>query len=154
EAGVGKSTLVAEFARAVSPQARLLQGACDPLSTPRPLGPLVDIAAQAGAELRRLVEQDDHRQRAFPGFHDYLTTRTRPVLVVIEDAHWADEATLDLLRYVGRRISATRALLLVTYRDDEVGPAHPLRVVLGDLATSRAVRRMTLPPFSEDAVRT
>ena len=70
------------------------------------------------------------------------------------DAHWADEATIDLLSFVGRRLARRRALVLVTYRDDELGADHPLRIVLGDLATQRATRRIGLPPLSEEAVRT
>jgi predicted ATPase len=73
--------------------------------------------------------------------------------VVVEDVHWADEATVDLLRILGRRLGRMSALLLATYRDDELGDDHPLRVVLGDLATQRATRRMGLPPLSEKAVR-
>ena len=71
---------------------------------------------------------------------------------MFEDVHWADEATLDLLRFLGRRIGNTRALLIATYRDDEVGSKHPLRILLGDLATSSSVRRIALQPLSEKAV--
>lgn len=153
EAGVGKTALTTAFGRMVENEARVYHGACDPLSTPPPLGPLLDIAAQAGDELRRVLEQDDRRQRAFPAFHALLARRERPALVIIEDAHWADEATLDLLRFIGRRVATTRALIVVTYRD-ELGPSHPLRIVLGDLATSPSVKRLHLPPLSVDAVRT
>jgi predicted ATPase len=72
---------------------------------------------------------------------------------VIEDVHWADEATIDLLNFVSRRLSRRNALVLVTYRDSEVGADHPLRIVLGDLATQRATRRMRLPPLSQRSVR-
>ena len=71
----------------------------------------------------------------------------------MEDLHWADEATIDLLSFLGRRLGRVPALLLATYRDDELGDDHPLRMVLGDLATQRATRRMRLPPLSEEAVR-
>jgi len=154
EAGVGKTALVTAFGRIVEQEASRFYGACDPLSTPRPLGPLLDIAAQSGEGLRHILEQDDGHQHALPAFHAFLARRAKPALVVIEDAHWADEATLDLIRFIGRRVATTRALILVTYRDDEIGPRHPLRVVLGDLATSPTVRRMHLPPLSESAVRT
>src|SRR4029079_6391427 len=70
---------------------------------------------------------------------------------IIEDAHWADEATLDLLKFIGRRISKLNALLVVTYRDDEVRAHHPLRLVLGDLPR-QSVKRLRLPPLSEIAV--
>jgi hypothetical protein len=72
---------------------------------------------------------------------------------VIEDVHWADEATIDLLSFLGRRLGRVPALLLATYRDDEVGGDHPMRMVLGDLATQRATRRMKLPPLTAEAVR-
>ena len=77
---------------------------------------------------------------------------TSPSVVVIEDAHWADEATLDLLRYLGRRIADVPALVIVTFRDDETGPDHPLRRVAGELASHAAVRRMALRPLSQGAV--
>jgi DNA-binding CsgD family transcriptional regulator/tetratricopeptide (TPR) repeat protein len=73
--------------------------------------------------------------------------------VVLEDVHWADEATLDLLRWLGRRLGSTRTLLIATYRDEELGPGHPLRFFLGDVATSATAHRLTLPPLSKDAVR-
>ena len=69
----------------------------------------------------------------------------------MEDAHWADEATLDLLVFLGRRVERTRALLIVTYRDDELGVDHPLRAVVGRLPPE-AVRRLRLEPLSEAAV--
>ena len=63
-----------------------------------------------------------------------------------KDVHWADEATLDLLRFLGRRLGSTRAFLLATYRDDEIGLTHPLRVAFGDLATlADTVHRLVLP---------
>jgi len=77
-----------------------------------------------------------------------------PVIAVIEDLHWADAATLDLVKFLGRRIRQVPALLVLTYRDDELGPRHPLRIVLGDLATSAAVRRIPLTPLSVAAVQT
>ena len=76
---------------------------------------------------------------------------SRPTIAVIEDVHWADEATLDLLRYLGRRLEGTTALLIATYRDDEIGSQHPLRLVLGDVETAR---RVALPRLTEDGVRT
>ena len=77
-----------------------------------------------------------------------------PVIAVLEDLHWADAATLDLVKFLGRRIRQVPALLVLTYRDDELGPRHPLRIVLGDLATSAAVRRIPLSPLSVAAVQT
>jgi hypothetical protein len=73
-------------------------------------------------------------------------------VVVLEDMHWADEATLDVFRIVARRIEAVPALVLATYRDDELDPGHPLRVVLGGLSTGRAIRRLHVSPLSRGAV--
>jgi DNA-binding CsgD family transcriptional regulator len=152
EAGAGKTALVTEFTRTAPANTRVLQGSCDPLSTPRPLGPLVDMAGQVGGTLDRLLEVGEQRYDVFRLVLDLLTDRLRPAIAVFEDVHWADEATRDLLRFLGRRAGDTRALLVVTYRDDEVGPQHPLRVVLGDLASAPAVRRLSLPLLSAEAV--
>jgi DNA-binding CsgD family transcriptional regulator/tetratricopeptide (TPR) repeat protein len=152
EAGVGKTSLVQTFCARARATVQVLIGACDALSTPRPLGPLLDVAHDVRGVLAQLVAADAPRHLFFRAALDALTA-SGPILFIIEDAHWADEATLDLLRYLGRRVGTTRALVIVTYRDDEVGPAHPLRAVLGDLATTAAVRRIMLPPLSEAAVR-
>ncbi len=157
EAGIGKTSLVEAFARGPGASARRWWGVCDDLFTPRPLGPLHDIAAQGArgetgrvaALLRDGADRVDHAA-VFAAVLRELAAR--PTLAVFEDVHWADDATLDLLRYLGRRVAQTSALLVLTYRDDELGPGHPLRAVLGDLP-SPAVRRVTLPPLSEPSVR-
>src|SRR5919202_321770 len=137
EAGIGKTSLVEQFARERRDSVRVLWGASDALFTPRPLGPLHDMAAQIEGNWLTLLNSDANRSALFSAFIGEL--QSRPAIVVFEDVHWADEATLDLLRFLGRRIARTPALLVMTYRDDEVGPRHPLRIVLGDLATSTAV---------------
>jgi len=151
EAGIGKTTLVERFTRDHRESARVLWGACDSLFTPRPLGPLYEIARQLEGSLIQLLDSQANRVALFSACLSEL--QREATIIVIEDAHWADEATLDLLKYLGRRIQRTRALLIVTCRDDEIGPQHPLRTVLGDLATSTAARRPMLPPLSVDAVR-
>jgi DNA-binding CsgD family transcriptional regulator/tetratricopeptide (TPR) repeat protein len=154
EAGIGKTALVDSFTGRLSrgsPRVPLLWGACDALFTPRPLGPLLDMLPACGASLRSKVETGAPRERIFAMFLDELRGHEPPPVVVFEDVHWADEATLDLLKYVGRRIRQTLGMVVVTYRDDEVGPAHPLRRVLGELPQD-AVRRIALPLLSEDAV--
>jgi DNA-binding CsgD family transcriptional regulator/tetratricopeptide (TPR) repeat protein len=151
EAGVGKTALLRTFAQAVEGISRVAFGACDPLATPRPLGPLLDIHAVA-ARASQLMSEGAPRGEVFASALRDLGAS--PTLVVFEDAQWADEATLDLLQYLGRRLQETRALMVVTFREDEVGRGHPLTTVLGDLATMPSVRRMTLPPLSAAAVRT
>ena len=131
EAGIGKSALVRRFAEEQPAGARVLLGACDPLLTPRALGPLHDIARQTGGRLADLLASGGPREAVFAAFLDQLGQPARRQVVVVEDAHWADEATLDLLVFLGRRLERTPAMLVVTYRDDELGADHPLRAVLG-----------------------
>jgi DNA-binding CsgD family transcriptional regulator/tetratricopeptide (TPR) repeat protein len=146
EAGVGKTSVV-RAAAAASPT-RVLWGACDAVSTPRPLAPLHDIADSGAALVRAALDGSSGRFEVFRAALDELV---EPTLVVVEDVHWADDATLDLLRFLGRRVGATRSLVLVTYRSDEVSPA--LRVVLGDLATSDTCVRAEVEPLTVDGVR-
>jgi DNA-binding CsgD family transcriptional regulator/tetratricopeptide (TPR) repeat protein len=152
EAGIGKTSLVEWFARERRGSVRVLWGACDALFTPRPLGPLHDMAAQMQGDAPALLNSDANRAAVFSAVLSEL--QGRPAIAVFEDVHWADEATLDLLRFLGRRMTRTTALLVMTYRDDELGSRHPLRTVLGDLATSPATRRIPLRPLTEEAVRT
>ncbi len=130
----------------------MLWGACDPLFTPRPLGPLHDIAPQIGGSFPALLSSEAPRNSIFSAVLEEF--QRRPAIVVVEDIHWADEATLDLLRFLGRRAAQTLALLVLTYRDDELSPRHPLRTLLGDFAVSPAARRLPIPPLSKQAVRT
>ncbi len=153
EAGIGKSTLVSEFARRCGPRVRVLWGACDRLVTPRALGPLHDIGHQLGGRLAAQLRAAAPQEEIFAAFLDALgpsATRPRQV-VVVEDAHWADEATLDWLAFLGRRIGRLSALLFVTYRSDEVGPDHPLRGVLAALPHA-VVRRVPIEPLSAQCV--
>ena len=152
EAGVGKTSLVSSFADGLAQEADVAWGRCDALFTPRVLGPAYDIAARRGGALLEAFESDASRAALFAAFLDFMR-RTRDVVVTFEDVHWADEATLDLVKYLGRRIGDTRALLVLTYRDDEVAANHPLRLVLGDLPRERCVR-VALQPLSEAAVAT
>jgi DNA-binding CsgD family transcriptional regulator len=155
EAGIGKTSLVDHFTRtpAGGPPVRTLWGACDSLHTPRPLGPVYDIAGRAGPALGALLESGAPPRAIFSAVLDELARRP-PVVAVLEDLHWADAGTLDLVKFLGRRLRQRPALLVLTYRDDELGPHHPLRIVLGDLATSAAVRRVPLAPLSAAAVKT
>ena len=151
EAGVGKSELVDEAQRGL-PDATWYWGACDGLFTPRPLGPLFDIAGKLGGELLALGRAGAPREELFSALLRQVSVPGQLHVLVVEDAHWADEATIDLLRYLGRRIRDTPVLLLVTYRDEGLTATDPLRFALGDLATQRSVRRISLPPLSAAAV--
>jgi DNA-binding CsgD family transcriptional regulator len=150
EAGVGKTALVDSFLTETDGGARVLRGACDPLFTPRPLGPIVDIAETLGGSLRDLVTTGSIPYRVAEKLLAELATTES--IVVLEDMHWADEATLDVFRVVARRVQRTPTLVVATYRDDELNPEHPLRVVIGGLATAGGVRRLHLECLTPDGV--
>ncbi len=147
EAGVGKTTLLRAFASEQPAETRVAWGACDGLFTPEPLAPLLDLADELGDELAAALQRGAPRRQVFAATLEALGAR--PTLAILEDVHWADEATLDLLRFLGRRLGRTSALVVATYRDDEVGRQHPLRSVLGNVETKR---RIALAPLSEEGV--
>ena len=150
EAGVGKSALLEAFRAELAGSARVLTGVCDPLATPRPLGPLADVAGATGGELERLI---DSGARPHELLRALLAELARgPTLLLLEDLHWADEATLDVLRLLGRRVESARALVVGTYRDDEVDATHSLHLVVGELVRAPSVTRLTLQPLSVSAV--
>ncbi len=151
EAGIGKSSLVDYFASVHRRDASTLWGACDALSTPRALGPIQEIAAQTGVGDGHSPGADESRDWLFRGLLDEFSRPERACVVVLEDLHWADEATLDFFRFIGRRIQRTSTLFIATYRDDELPLHHPARLALGEL-TGHHVLRMRLAPLSAAAV--
>src|SRR5215216_66367 len=153
EAGVGKSTLADEFCRRVADGAEVLRTSCDALSTPGPLGAVRDLAPALGLFIDDRPLDGDARDRLFREVLAAFAARPGPTVIVAEDAHWSDGASLELLRFLGRRIGGLPVLFVVTYRDDEIGADHPLRLVLGDLATAPAVHRIGIRPLSEVAVQ-
>lgn len=150
EAGVGKTALVTRFCEAHI-TVRVVAGACDALFTPRALGPLLGIADTLSGRLTELVASGARPHEVAAALIEGLRG-SRPVIVVIEDAHWADQATLDVLRLLGRGIGAANALVLVTYRDDELSRTHPLRLVLGELPTGGSVERIRVEPLTSAGV--
>jgi DNA-binding CsgD family transcriptional regulator/tetratricopeptide (TPR) repeat protein len=150
EAGIGKTSLAHGFAESVARSTRVLTGACDPLFTPRPLSPFGDVAAETNGPLRVLLRQGGSAHDVFEAIRAELADGG--TVLVLEDLHWADEATLDVLRLLGRRIEVIPALVLGTYRDDELDRAHPLRMVLGELSSQHGVESVRLEPLSADAV--
>ena len=153
EAGAGKTSLVKALVKRVAKHSLVLVGACDPLSTPRPLSPLLDIAADPNSDLANIVGHSD-QQEIFTAFLIRLRQSIRPVLVIFEDVHWADEATIDMLRFVGRRVADSKALLVVTYRQHELGRNKQLQVLVGDLAAAGTAVKIEVPALSLDAVKT
>jgi DNA-binding CsgD family transcriptional regulator/tetratricopeptide (TPR) repeat protein len=151
EAGIGKTSLMETFTCRHNHSVPVYQGACDSLFTPRPFGPVHDMALQLHKKLPELLASDSQHAAIFSTVLNAL--QRQPSILVFEDVHWADEATLDLVRFLGRRIMRIPSLLVITYRDDELNSQHPLRKVLGDLTASPAVRRIVLKPLSENGVR-
>lgn len=151
EAGVGKTSLLEAF-RGSRPELRWLWGACDGSFTPRPLGPLYEIAIDVGGRLGQLCTNGADRRELFGAFLNDLNGDGRTV-VVIEDLHWADDATLDWLRHLARRIAGIPAMVIASYRNDEPASDNPLPGVIGQIVTHRGIRRMALPTLTVDAVR-
>jgi predicted ATPase len=153
EAGVGKSVLVEELAEKLD-GTRWLWAGCDGLFTPAALGPLLDIANQIEGELLRLCHAEAKRDQLYGALLRQLGDLHTATVIAIEDVHWADEATLDLLSYLGRRIQHLRVLLLVSYREEDLVANDPLRLTLGGLASQRATRRLSVPTLSTAGVAT
>jgi DNA-binding CsgD family transcriptional regulator len=151
EAGVGKTTVLRAAARQADRRIDWLWGTCEPMLSPTPLGPLVDWLDRMPPALAAAVRAGRHAADVLSGVLSMLRDPTRPTVLVVDDAQWADGATLDLLRYLGRRIESTSALLVLSYRDDSLASDHPLLGVLSGLP-ARSCTRLALSPLSRAAV--
>jgi DNA-binding CsgD family transcriptional regulator len=150
EAGGGKSSLVRALRERVGDRAEFLVGACEPLSVPVPLGPVRELAAAVG--LPDLAELEGADRFALAGSLVEAVRARGPAVVVVEDLHWADPATLDVIRLLVRRVEEAKIVAVFTYREEELGANPPLAMLVGDLATNPAVRRVGLRPLSEAAI--
>ncbi|WP_081736424.1 LuxR C-terminal-related transcriptional regulator [Amycolatopsis orientalis] len=148
EAGSGKSTLLRAFLDKAADGADVLYGRCDPFSAARPLAPLFDLARSGGVALTAPAVG---RAELFDGFLTALRGRTRPAILALEDVHWADDATLDLLSFVARRLDEVDASIVVTYRDEEIGGTHGIHAVLAGMPTDR-IRHFPLPALAEKTI--
>ncbi|MCE7065153.1 helix-turn-helix transcriptional regulator [Dyadobacter sp. CY326] len=151
EPGIGKTTLVNAFCKEIRPDYKTYWGTCDALYSPRPLAPLYDIMMQLGKGVSDVHANAEDRTALFFNVLQELHKERDGVLVVFEDIHWADEATLDFIKFLGRRIGQLKCLLILTYRDDEVHTRHPLRNVLGQFY-SDSFTKFQLTPFSRQIV--
>jgi DNA-binding CsgD family transcriptional regulator/tetratricopeptide (TPR) repeat protein len=160
EAGVGKTSLMLWLEAMVSADARVLWGACEALNTPRPLGPLHDMAHELGGSragsqslsVSQLLRSGAAQASVFDALAENLREQSKPTVLLFEDLHWADQGTLDLIRFLGRRVSRQAVVLVLSYRDDEVDAKHPFRAVIGDLPVQSTLR-LQLTPLSETGVR-
>lgn len=145
EAGIGKTALVSDFAAGLDARTPVAWGSCDPV--PRPLGPILEAATALGVGIPR-----DEQGTAASRFLQGLRATPRPPVIIVEDVHWADEATLECLGYVGRRIQRTSAMVVVTTRDDEIPAGHPVRLMLGELLSAAGARMIEPRRLSRSAV--
>jgi DNA-binding CsgD family transcriptional regulator/tetratricopeptide (TPR) repeat protein len=151
EAGVGKTALLRRFCDDHRQSRRILLGACDALFTPRPLGVFVDIGQTTGGELDQVIEGGGKPHEVATALMRELRTQV-PTILVLEDLHWVDEASIDVLRLLSRRIEAVPALVLASYRDDSLDRFHPLRFLVGELPAGDSVAYVNLAPLSRVAV--
>jgi DNA-binding CsgD family transcriptional regulator/tetratricopeptide (TPR) repeat protein len=151
EAGIGKTALLRQFRDELPRRVTALWGTCDPLFTPRPLGPLLEPAAELGGEPEALLAAGARPYDVGVALVEALGAIT-PAVLVVEDVHWADEATLDVVRLLGRRAEACGFLLVLSYRSDQLPRDHPLRIVLGEFPAGDSVTRLELTGLSREAV--
>ena len=151
EAGIGKSSLARAFLQNAEPRPGILRGYCDDLGIAEPLGVLRDLARDLGIDLRQNLAEPGERLRAFSEVFEGITNVAAPCVVLVEDIHWADDATVDFLRYLTRRIAGTRVMVILTARTDEVTGRNSVRRIMGDVASQDA-RRIELRPLSEKTV--
>ena len=152
EAGLGKTSLVRAFLKENENESIEYSGSCDSLFTPRPLAPLYDIALQMKGAWTDKIESISSRAELFTRFLEALTQEDAPVVLLFEDIHWADEATLDFIKFLSRRISRTKCLFVITYRENEISPRHLLKNISGDLAPG-TFTFLPLTPLSRQAVQ-
>lgn len=166
EAGLGKSALMRRFQERSREQGvRLLVGECTEIEARRPFGPFIDALVTGDLGLPTELEQggpgalpvaEVERYRVHQGFAERLAdaARERPIVVLIEDLHWGDEATFELVPYLARKLKDDAILLIATYRSDELHRLHPLNHVLAELTRSRLaedirLKRLTLEEVGE-----
>lgn len=155
EAGIGKTALLEHMCNHSDIEFPFLWSGCDPLFTPRPYAPFHDIADFLQSDLIKLLAETQSTHKTFHqiahSLFSSLTQQNKPIILVIEDTHWADNATLDLLKFIVRRISFTKCLLCLSYRDDEVVLEHPFSSVLS-LCPAAHTKRLHLKPLSVKAI--
>jgi DNA-binding CsgD family transcriptional regulator/tetratricopeptide (TPR) repeat protein len=145
-AGIGKTALLRTFTAQLGTRARVFSGTCEELSTPRTLGPFRDMAGEGGLGAPGL-----DRDGFIDALLEQMGFRMRPAVVIVEDVHCADDASLDVIRYLARRVAGLPALLALSYRNDELSSTHPVRRLSGSLAAAE-VERIELHELSPGAV--
>ncbi len=151
EAGIGKTSLLEAFRSQLNKQCKVLWGGSDALFTPRPLGPLYDMTPGLSQKIQTQLADGVQPSLLYRSMLEEIEQSPHGTILIFEDAHWADYATLDLLKYVGRRISILPAVLIISFRNDEVDTDHPLTAVFGELPSDHTTR-IDLQALSKSAV--
>jgi len=151
EAGIGKTSLLKVFCKESEKDCKIYHGTCDALFTPRPLAPLYDIALQMQSDFQPNRWDTSDRPGLFTKFLNELSNKKGAAIIVFEDIHWADEATMDFIKFLARRITQLKCLFILTYRDNEIQSQQSLRNLLGQLS-SDSFTRLQLTPLSRPAV--
>ncbi|WP_422081921.1 helix-turn-helix transcriptional regulator [Ulvibacterium sp.] len=150
EAGIGKTSLVDYFLNSLGDDFCICRGYCESLFTPRPFGPVYDMRAELGVNFPESLNSEN-KNVIFERLRKGILIKEQPVVLLFEDVHWADEATLDLIKFLGRRIEQFQCMLVLTHRDNELAKGHPLYKILAELSTKR-LKRLKVSAFSEDTV--
>lgn len=151
EPGIGKTSLLNRFIADLGEDGRVLRGTCDDLSIPRPLGPFRDLVGNVSPALEEALAAGAAPHDIQALLIAELDLEPRPTVLVVEDAHWADDATFDSLVVLGRRIGILPALLVLTFRGGEAPPGHPLHATVGAIRASDSLT-LELAPLSAGAV--
>ncbi len=151
EAGIGKTSILHALYDSALPDETWAWGGCDPLTTPRPLGPLFDMATALDPLILNLLNTLDERSSLYSQIVAILENKEKLTVLIFEDVHWADHATLDLIRFLSRRITFMRVTMIVSFRSDAVGDDHYIRQVIGELPPANTFR-MNIGPLTENAV--
>jgi DNA-binding CsgD family transcriptional regulator/tetratricopeptide (TPR) repeat protein len=151
EAGIGKSALLEAFVTQSQPHTKTLWGYCDDLTTPRPFGPIFDLAAGLGDRISALMREGVSGADLFPEILSAISTLPAGSVLIIEDVHWADHATIDLLRYLARRMVTLRAMIILTFRPDELTESHAITLLLNNLPAN-VTTRLDLVPLTPAGV--
>jgi DNA-binding CsgD family transcriptional regulator len=148
EVGFGKTSLLHAGLDTLDHKWRVLLAASEPLDVPAAFTPLYDLIGELPPELQHDIRSGTGRMPVYLGMLDLV--KNDRVILVIEDVHWADEATLGLVRYLGKRMGATESVLIVTFRSEEINVNPPLRLVVADLGP--LATRIELPALTVSGV--
>jgi DNA-binding CsgD family transcriptional regulator/tetratricopeptide (TPR) repeat protein len=151
EPGIGKTWLVRQFIENLDDSVRVLLGTCDDLSIPRPLGPIRDLAGTVSRPLADALSEGAAPHDIQTLLIAELELAPSPTVMVLEDVHWADDATFDSITVLGRRIASLPALLVLTFRAGEASPGHRLHATIGTIPAENT-EVVELEPLSERAV--